>query len=97
MSPSVADHKNVSRAGLSRNHQQGKGGGSRDSSLNSTLKRADKAQGSQKLGQILLKEGLITQNQLDEAVKIMEKTRIRLDSLRKIRPAMAASRVPAPQ
>jgi type IV pilus assembly protein PilB len=78
MSPSVADQKNVSRAGLSRNHQQGKGGGSRDSSLNSTLKRADKAQGSQKLGQILLKEGLITQNQLDEAVKIMEKTRIRL-------------------
>jgi type IV pilus assembly protein PilB len=78
MSPSVADNKNVSRAGVSRSPQQGKGGGSRDSSLNSTLKRADKGQGSQKLGQILLKEGLITQNQLDEAVKIMERTHNRL-------------------
>jgi type IV pilus assembly protein PilB len=78
MSPSVADNKNVSRAGLSRNPQQGKGGGNRDSSLNSTLKRADKGKGSQKLGQILLKEGLITQNQLDEAVRIMEKTHNRL-------------------
>ena len=78
MSPSVADNKNISRAGLSRNPQQMKGPGSRDSSLNSTLKRADKSQGSQKLGHILLKEGLITQNQLDEAVKIMEKTHIRL-------------------
>ncbi len=78
MSPSVADNKNISRAGVSRNPQQMKGPGSRDSSLNSTLKRADKSQGSQKLGHILLKEGLITQNQLDEAVKIMEKTHIRL-------------------
>jgi len=78
MSSSVADNKNVSRAGLSRNPQQGKGGGNRDSSLNSTLKRADKGKGSQKLGQILLKEGLITQNQLDEAVRIMEKTHNRL-------------------
>ena len=78
MSTSVADNKNISRAGLSRNPQQGKGAGSRDSSLNSTLKRADKGQGSQKLGQILLKEGLITQNQLDESIKIMEKSHIRL-------------------
>ena len=78
MSPSVADNKNIPRPGVSRNPQQMKAPGSRDSSLNSTLKRADKGQGSQKLGHILLKEGLITQSQLDEAVKIMEKTHNRL-------------------
>jgi type IV pilus assembly protein PilB len=78
MSPSVADNKNVSRAGVSQNPKQNKSGGSRDSSLNSTLKRAGKSQGSQKLGQILLKEGLITQHQMDEAVKIMERTHNRL-------------------
>ena len=55
-----------------------KPGSSRDSSLNSTLKRADRGQGSQKLGQILLKEGLITQSQLDEVLKIMDKTHARL-------------------
>ena len=78
MSQSAADNKYQSRAGISRSTQQGKPAGSRDSSLNSTLKRSNQVQGSQKLGQILLKEGLITQNQMDEAVKIMAKTNIRL-------------------
>ena len=82
MSQSVADNKNISRTGANppRGPKQVKpgAGGNRDSSLNSTLKRADKGEGSQKLGQILLKEGIITQNQLDEAVKIMEKTHARL-------------------
>ena len=53
--------------------------GDRDSSLSGTLKRAEKGKGgSQKLGQILLKEGLITQRQLDEALKIQEKVTARL-------------------
>lgn len=81
MAQTVAGKKNLSQTGGSsstRNLKQGKPLGSRDSSLNSTLKRADKGQGSQKLGQILLKEGLITQSQLDEALKIMDKTKIRL-------------------
>lgn len=80
MAQTVAGKKNLSQTGGSsstRNFKQGKPLGSRDSSLNSTLKRADKGQGSQKLGQILLKEGLITQGQLDEALKIMDKTKIR--------------------
>ena len=82
MSPTVADNKNLAGAGTKKpsSSKQAKpgAGGNRDSSLNSTLKRADKGQGSQKLGQILLKEGLITQSQLDEAVKIMEKSHARL-------------------
>jgi len=53
--------------------------GDRDSSLNGTLKRGEKKKGgSDKLGQILLKEGLITQTQLDEALKIQEKVNARL-------------------
>lgn len=53
--------------------------GDRDSSLSGTLKRGEKGKGgSQKLGQILLKEGLITQTQLNEALKIQEKVNARL-------------------
>ncbi|MBW1824482.1 MAG: type IV-A pilus assembly ATPase PilB [Deltaproteobacteria bacterium] len=53
--------------------------GDRDSSLSGTLKRAEKGKGgSQKLGQILLKEGLITQTQLNEALRIQEKVSARL-------------------
>ena len=54
-------------------------GGDRDSSLNGTLKRGDNNKGGgNKLGQILLKEGLITQTQLEEALKIQEKVNTRL-------------------
>ncbi|MBW2651803.1 MAG: type IV-A pilus assembly ATPase PilB [Deltaproteobacteria bacterium] len=66
------------RPSPARNPAQSKSVPGRDSSLNGTLKRGDKGKGSQKLGQILLKEGLITQIQMDEAVKINEKTNARL-------------------
>ncbi len=73
-----SNRNNISRMDPARSPFPPKGGTGRDSSLNSTLKRADKGQASQKLGQILLKEGLITAAQLDEAVKIMDKTHVRL-------------------
>ena len=60
-----SNRNNISRMEPARNPLQAKAGVGRDSSLNSTLKRADKGQASQKLGQILLKEGLITTAQLD--------------------------------
>jgi len=61
-----------------RDLRPSKSSSGRDSSLTSTLKRAEKGTGSQKLGQILLKEGLITQNQLDEALKIQKRVNARL-------------------
>ena len=78
MGPTAVNNKNLLHTEAAKHSQQVKQGGRRDSSLNSTLKRAGKGQASQKLGQILLKEGLITQSQLDEAVKIMEKSHHRL-------------------
>jgi type IV pilus assembly protein PilB len=69
---------NLQGAGSARNPGPKKPGADRDSSLTGTLKRAEKGQGSAKLGQILLKEGLITQNQLNEALKIQERVNVRL-------------------
>jgi type IV pilus assembly protein PilB len=67
------------RTGGARNPGQSQSGASRDSSLNSTLKRSDQSKGgSIKIGQILLKEGRITQHQLDEALKIQERVNARL-------------------
>ena len=78
MDSSAIKNNNLRRPSPPRNSAHGKSVPGRDSSLNGTLKRGDKGKGSQKLGQILLKEGLITQNQMDEAVKINEKTNARL-------------------
>jgi type IV pilus assembly protein PilB len=65
--------------GGARNPNQAQPGAGRDSSLNGTLKRSDQAKGgSIKIGQILLKEGMITQHQLDEALKIQERVHARL-------------------
>ncbi len=78
MDSSAIKNNNLRRPSPARNPAQSKSVPGRDSSLNGTLKRGDKGKGSQKLGQILLKEGLITQIQMDEAVKINEKTNARL-------------------
>jgi type IV pilus assembly protein PilB len=78
MDSTVVKNKNQPRPAPARNPSQSKSGTGRDSSLNSTLKRGDKGKGSQKLGQILLKEGIITQHQLDEAIRINEKSNIQL-------------------
>ena len=78
MDSSPIKNSNLRRPPPARNPAQSKSATGRDSSLNGTLKRGDKGKGSQKLGQILLKEGLITQTQMDEAVKINEKTNTRL-------------------
>ena len=78
MDSSPIKNSNLRRPPPARNPAQSKSATGRDSSLNGTLKRGDKGKGSQKLGQILLKEGLITQIQMDEAVKINEKTNTRL-------------------
>jgi len=78
MDSSAVKNNNLRRPPPPRNPAQSKSAAGRDSSLNGTLKRGDKGKGSQKLGQILLKEGLITQIQMDEAVKINEKTNARL-------------------
>jgi len=81
MNQTASTNRNLSRMEPARNPLQAKTAVGRDSSLNSTLKRAERGQASQKLGQILLKEGLITAAQLDEALKIMEKSHIRLGRL----------------
>ena len=78
MDSSAIKNNNLRKPPPARNPAQNKSATGRDSSLNGTLKRGDKGKGSQKLGQILLKEGLITQTQMDEAVKINEKTNARL-------------------
>jgi type IV pilus assembly protein PilB len=53
-------------------------GSNRDSSLNSTLRRAEQGEGSIRLGQILLKHGLITQHQLQEALNIQTRANVPL-------------------
>jgi len=78
MKSTITNKIDPQRVSKDRNPSLNKSSAGRDSSLNSTLKRADKAKESQKLGQILLKEGLITQNQLDEAVKIQKRVNARL-------------------
>ena len=78
MDSRAVKNKNQQRPASAQNPSQSKSGTGRDSSLNSTLKRGDKGKSSQKLGQILLKEGIITQHQLDEAIRINEKSNIQL-------------------
>ncbi len=78
MDSRAVKNKNQQRPAPAGNPSQSKSGTGRDSSLNSTLKRGDKGKSSQKLGQILLKEGIITQHQLDEAIRINEKSNIQL-------------------
>lgn len=79
MKPPVTKNNDLLKPGASRSAPStGASKLARDSSLTSTLKRDEKATGSQKLGQILLKEGLITQNQLDEAIRIQERVNARL-------------------
>lgn len=78
MSPTVTNKKDPRRAGSAQKPSPNKPGTARDSSLAGTLRRADKGSGSQKLGQLLLKDGVITQNQLDEALKIKERVNARL-------------------
>jgi len=78
MDSRTVKNNNQQRPAPARNPSQSKSGTGRDSSLNSTLKRGDKGKSSQKLGQILLKEGMITQHQLDEAIRINEKSNVQL-------------------
>jgi len=78
MKSTAPKNSTLQKEGSARNSSPNKSGASRDSSLTSTLKRAESDEGSQKLGQILLKEGLITQHQLDEALKIQKKVNARL-------------------
>jgi len=79
MKQTTANKPGPARTGGSQNPNQAQSMGGRDSSLNGTLKRSDQSKGgSIKIGQILLKEGLITQHQLDEALKIQERVNARL-------------------
>jgi len=79
MKPPVTKNNDLLKPGAARSAPStGASKLARDSSLTSTLKRDEKATGSQKLGQILLKEGLITQHQLDEAIRIQERVNARL-------------------
>ncbi len=79
MKQNAAKKPNPARTGAARNPNQHQSVADRDSSLNSTLKRSDQGKGgSIKIGQILLKEGMITQHQLDEALKIQERVNARL-------------------
>ena len=78
MDSSAIKNNNLRRPSPAHNPANSKSVPGRDSSLNGTLKRGDKGKSSQKLGQILLKEGLISQIQLNEAVRINEKTNARL-------------------
>lgn len=78
MSSTVTKKDHPQRANTAPKPSLDKSGAARDSSLTGTLKRSEKGAGTQKLGQILLKDGLITQHQLDEALKIQERVNARL-------------------
>ena len=74
----MAQNGNLQKTYSAQNLSSNKPGVKRDSSLNNTLKRAEQGGSPIRLGQILLKHGLITQRQLEEALKVQERVNVYL-------------------
>ena len=74
----MAQNSNLRQTNSAQSINANTQGLKRDSSLDSTLRRAEDGDGSIRLGQILLKHGLIIQHQLEEALNIQMRVNLPL-------------------